>query len=180
MKQRLGGYVKLSIEERRQAAMELAAEGHSQRQIGKVLGVGKSTVNDDLAVQNRTIDNGKPAQTQGHVTEIVQEWTPEPLDVLSNLAVTEAAREAALEKAKREERKAGENLETQNLYAEAKLRCEREAGAILAVHIRKGGDRKSKYHDDTLRRRQTREGFRTSASAHSCVPGGLPSKSGSS
>src|SRR5690606_4836502 len=45
---RLGGYVRMSIEERKQAVLELAEEGHSQREIGEVLGVSEATVNRDL------------------------------------------------------------------------------------------------------------------------------------
>jgi len=54
---RLGGYVRLPVEERRQAARELTDDGLSQRQAGDVLGVAPSTVNDDLKpelVRNRT------------------------------------------------------------------------------------------------------------------------------
>lgn len=46
---RLGGYVRMSIPERREAVAELAAEGLSTREIAEVVGVGKSTVDRDLA-----------------------------------------------------------------------------------------------------------------------------------
>ena len=46
--QRLGGYVRMSIPERREAVAELAAEGLKQREIADVLGVGVATVNRDL------------------------------------------------------------------------------------------------------------------------------------
>lgn len=45
---RLGGYVRLSIPERRDAVQELVAEGMSQRQAGDVLGVDQRTVGRDL------------------------------------------------------------------------------------------------------------------------------------
>src|SRR6266567_579404 len=45
---RLGGYTRLAVSERREAAAELSNEGLSQREIGEVLGVGKSTVDRDL------------------------------------------------------------------------------------------------------------------------------------
>jgi N6-adenosine-specific RNA methylase IME4 len=48
VRQRLGGYMRLSISERRDAVLELAAEGMSQRQIGRVLGVSEATVNRDM------------------------------------------------------------------------------------------------------------------------------------
>ena len=54
---RLGGYVKLSIPERREAVNILAEEGMSARQIGDVLGVGKSTVDRDFG----PVPNGTPA-----------------------------------------------------------------------------------------------------------------------
>jgi hypothetical protein len=41
---RLGGYIKLSIPDRREAVEELAADGLSTREIGDVLGVDQSTV----------------------------------------------------------------------------------------------------------------------------------------
>jgi DNA N-6-adenine-methyltransferase (Dam)/Sigma-70, region 4 len=54
---RLGGYVRLAIPERQSAVLELDNEGWTNREIAEVLGVSKSTVNDDLAVQNRTDGN---------------------------------------------------------------------------------------------------------------------------
>jgi hypothetical protein len=45
---KLGGYVRLSITERREAAAELADRGMSQREIADVLGVSHDTVNRDL------------------------------------------------------------------------------------------------------------------------------------
>lgn len=58
VKGRLGGYIRLEIEERRDAARQLTAEGHSQRETADILGVSPATVNADLSppppVQNRT------------------------------------------------------------------------------------------------------------------------------
>lgn len=48
VEQRLGGYVRLSIEDRREAVAELSEEGHSQRKIADVLGVDQKTVSNDL------------------------------------------------------------------------------------------------------------------------------------
>lgn len=45
---RLGGHVKLSIPERREAVLELKAEGHNNSEIADVLGVGEATVRRDL------------------------------------------------------------------------------------------------------------------------------------
>jgi hypothetical protein len=42
-------------------------------------------------------------------------------------------------------------LDAQNHAAEIKLRAERQAGAFLAEHLPKGGDRRSKRHDGALK-----------------------------
>jgi hypothetical protein len=47
--ERLGGYVKLARDDRREAVKELKAEGHSNVEIGKVLGVAEGTVRNDMA-----------------------------------------------------------------------------------------------------------------------------------
>jgi hypothetical protein len=44
----LGGYVRLSIGERRDAVLELNGQGMTQREIGDVLGVAQKTVDRDL------------------------------------------------------------------------------------------------------------------------------------
>ncbi|HSV08555.1 MAG TPA: hypothetical protein VLI07_18710 [Candidatus Binatus sp.] len=46
--QRFGGYVRLAIEERREAVVELAREGMTIREIAAVIGTGKSQVHRDL------------------------------------------------------------------------------------------------------------------------------------
>lgn len=48
------GYVKMPIEERREAVAELTAEGLSQREVADVIGVDAATVNRDLGVANAT------------------------------------------------------------------------------------------------------------------------------
>lgn len=48
VEQRLGGYVRLSIPERRDAAKELAAEGMTEREVADVLGTSQPTVHRDL------------------------------------------------------------------------------------------------------------------------------------
>ena len=47
-------------------------------------------------------------------------------------------------------KQSGESLIMQNQCAEIKIRAERKAGEILQETVQHGGDRKSKYHDDTL------------------------------
>lgn len=49
VEQRLGGYVRLSIGERREAVAELVAEGMTQRDAADVVGVHEATVSRDLA-----------------------------------------------------------------------------------------------------------------------------------
>jgi len=48
VEQRLGGYVRLNIPERREATAELIAEGMTQKQAGDVLGVDARTVRRDI------------------------------------------------------------------------------------------------------------------------------------
>lgn len=59
VEQRLGGYVRMSIPERREAVAELAAEGLTQREIADVLGVSQKTVDRDMEPESNdsgTID----------------------------------------------------------------------------------------------------------------------------
>lgn len=59
---RLGGYVRLSIPERREVVAELSAEGMSTREIGEVLGVSKDTARRDLDGANAPVADGdRPA-----------------------------------------------------------------------------------------------------------------------
>ena len=71
---RLGGYVRMSIPERREAVAELAAEGLAQREIAGVLGVGVGTVNRDLS------DDDVPDGTEDHAVTRIQAPQP-PSDV---------------------------------------------------------------------------------------------------
>jgi hypothetical protein len=50
--ERLGGYVKMSIGERREAVAQLAAEGYSNREIAGVMGVDPETINRDQRAAN--------------------------------------------------------------------------------------------------------------------------------
>lgn len=52
VEQRLGGYVKYSIGERRAAVKELAGEGLAQRQIADIMGVDQETISLDMAAPN--------------------------------------------------------------------------------------------------------------------------------
>src|SRR5215204_762790 len=60
--QRLGGYVKTSIPERREAVVELTAEGLSQRKIAAVLGVDEGTIRNDVRAENSALGSEKANQ----------------------------------------------------------------------------------------------------------------------
>lgn len=80
VKERLGGAVKLAVDERRGAAKELDADGMSQREIGAALGVDAATVNRDLAsVANATAEAESPSSEQDGVANAtpVQDMNPE-------------------------------------------------------------------------------------------------------
>jgi phage N-6-adenine-methyltransferase len=59
---RIGGYIRMSIPERKEAVAELADEGFSQRKIAEIIGVNEATVNRDLRppVANATEPTGTP------------------------------------------------------------------------------------------------------------------------
>ena len=86
---RLGGYVKLAVADRRQAVKELAAEGHSQRQIGKVLGVSHVTVGKNLPATGRGKQKGKDKQAERSAAGKKLPEPAKPLDVLTGLAADE-------------------------------------------------------------------------------------------
>lgn len=64
---RLGGYVKLSIPERREAALELVAEGMTQREVADVLGVSPGLINAD--VNERSELNKEEPETEAQDDE---------------------------------------------------------------------------------------------------------------
>lgn len=74
VEQRLGGYVRMAIPERKEAVAELAAEGMSQREIAGVLGVDPMTVNRDL---KPSVENATPETHEGPEPQ-VDLATPEP------------------------------------------------------------------------------------------------------
>jgi hypothetical protein len=65
----IGGHVRLSIGDRREAVKELTADGLSQREVGEVLGVHHRTVERDQAAANAaeasdfSEENGEPEET---------------------------------------------------------------------------------------------------------------------
>lgn len=78
--QRLGGYVRMTVEDRRKAVAELAAEGNSVRAIADIVGVRSSTVHRDLNVPNGTKKGDLDGETVPNGTA--------PLDAVAALAVT--------------------------------------------------------------------------------------------
>jgi DNA-binding NarL/FixJ family response regulator len=48
VKERLGGYIKLSVAERQEAVKNLTDEGQSTREIGEIVGVSHTTVAEDV------------------------------------------------------------------------------------------------------------------------------------
>jgi hypothetical protein len=89
---RLGGYIRLSIPERREAVKELTDEGMSTRQVGDVLGVGVGTVHRDR-VPDGTPEPEPKSERQVELPvepSVVPDGTPEP-EPPPTTARTEAA-----------------------------------------------------------------------------------------
>lgn len=96
---RLGGYVRMSIPDRREAVRELKADGHSNRETAEVLGVGEATVRRDTA-PNGAADSQKPSGNNGSGAPNGAP-TP-PVDAVAILAADDAVQkqiEAEAEKA---------------------------------------------------------------------------------
>jgi IS30 family transposase len=94
----------LSIEDRREAVKELAAEGMSQRAIGEVLGVHHSTVAEDLAIGgNPPFNEAEASEDAGHESEA---GGNPPLSAVATLAADEKLRKAVKVAEKRSARAA--------------------------------------------------------------------------
>lgn len=63
---RLGGYVRMSIEDRREAVKELLEEGFSQRQTAEIIGVDEGTVRNDKKTAENSASAPKPATAEQH------------------------------------------------------------------------------------------------------------------
>lgn len=90
VEKRLGGYIRLSIAERREAVKELAAEGLSQREISEVTGVSQKTVDRDLE-SNDSSPPYVPAESESN-----DSYQKDAL--MEKRAAKEAEREARREK----------------------------------------------------------------------------------
>lgn len=98
VQERLGGYVRLSIEERREAVAELKEQGKSTREIAGVLGVSNSTVHEDIeTVRNRTDDQPQADQDNGSESSAVRNRTPDENPTATKRKAGEDARKAVLE-----------------------------------------------------------------------------------
>jgi predicted transcriptional regulator len=100
VRNRLGGYIRLSVPERREAVKELVDEGLSQRDIGEILGVDQSTIhrdadasrqaeivaNDDAGDADASPDAAAEERERERVAKLTEENKRETL-----LRLTEAA-----------------------------------------------------------------------------------------
>jgi N6-adenosine-specific RNA methylase IME4 len=100
---RLGGYVKMAAAERIPAAIELKADGQSNREIAAVLGVDESTVREDLRAGNPAHSEKKASATNGRDDEAA--GNPAPLDAVAALAAEETIRRQVERSAKQEARR---------------------------------------------------------------------------
>jgi phage N-6-adenine-methyltransferase len=91
VKDKLGGHVKRSITERREAALELKADGLSNVAIAEVLGVREGTIRNDLASQNCEAGDKKDKENNEAENEASQncEPAPGPVDAMAALAAVE-------------------------------------------------------------------------------------------
>lgn len=108
VQKRLGGYVKMSIAERREAVAELAADGMKEREIAAVIGASQSTVHRDLdSDESNEASEAAPAADHRD-NDDANESTP--LDAVAALVADDKLVSAAQAAAVREQRKT-ENAE---------------------------------------------------------------------
>lgn len=87
---RLGGYVKLAVDERRKAVADLSAEGESTREIAEVIGTSAETVRRDLLATNVA---DAPEDNDVNATNVA----PDPEPAADKRKAGEDARKAILE-----------------------------------------------------------------------------------
>lgn len=98
--QRLGGYIKMTIGDRREVVNELAEEGMSTREIAGVIGVHHSTVAEDLSVVGNPTDESRGSNAEvAKVTPVVGNPTDNqtPNQTAAKRKAGEDARKAILE-----------------------------------------------------------------------------------
>jgi N6-adenosine-specific RNA methylase IME4 len=93
VRERLGGYIKLGVDERREAVAQLASDGMSQREIGEVLGVNQSQVSRDSdANASKTVPDDREIDANAS-----------PLDGVSDPVAERRAAKEAERQARRDE-----------------------------------------------------------------------------
>jgi len=93
--ERLGGYVRMTIDDRREAVKELAAEGASTREIAAAIGVNQSTVVRDIGDANASlIDDGAVDDAD---TVVIDDANASPNPTATKRKAGEDARKAILE-----------------------------------------------------------------------------------
>jgi phage N-6-adenine-methyltransferase len=65
VEERLGGYIKMTVNERREAVAELAAEGHSKREVAAIVGTDETTVRRDKDAANAAPQDDNANETNG-------------------------------------------------------------------------------------------------------------------
>jgi len=113
VKQRLGGYVRQSIPDRRATTAEMRAEGYSPGEISAVLGVSEMTVSRDSHVTNVTETKQSSRKNGDGSQEDVTNVNDAPLELLASLSATNAIRQEAETTAARAEREAAREQERQ-------------------------------------------------------------------
>lgn len=93
--QRLGGYVKMTIEDRREAVKELADEGLSEREIAGIIGVSQATVHRDLDSFESTPVDG-PTDDGGQLSGF-DSFESQTTTTVEKRKAAEDARKAVLE-----------------------------------------------------------------------------------
>ena len=85
--ERLGGYVRMAIPDRREAVKELSADGHSNVAIGEILGVDEKLVRLDKGSENSEFIQENASDSHNGRSE-----NSEPLDAVAALAIDDQLR----------------------------------------------------------------------------------------
>ncbi|MGH8534080.1 MAG: helix-turn-helix domain-containing protein [Gammaproteobacteria bacterium] len=102
VQEKLGGYIRLAILERREAVVELSAEGMSQREIGEMLGVDERTIRRDVdAAANAAPPEIEPNENSS--LTITSAANAAPLDAVAALAADEEIQTGIEREKKRQE-----------------------------------------------------------------------------